>query len=77
MSAPVVHELPVAPVLKVVTRGAVRAVRVLCPFCSRRHWHGWPFDAPDVGLRVAHCHRPNGEPVRTYDVRVDTAGGAQ
>ncbi len=36
MTAPVAHELAVAEVVKVVTRGAVRAVRVRCPFCARR-----------------------------------------
>ncbi len=66
-----------ARVLSVRELRHTRVVSIACPFCRRTHQHGWPFDAPDVGPRVSHCHRPNGEPVRTYDVRVDTAGGAQ
>ncbi len=76
MSAPVVHELATAVVVKVVRRGAVRLVIVTCPYCRRKHVHGWPFEAPDVGLRLVHCHRPNGEPVRSYRVRVDVGGAA-
>ncbi len=69
--------LPSALVLTVTPTASTRLVTIRCPFCRRTHTHGWPSEAPDVGTRVAHCHRPNGEPVRTYDVRVDTAGGAQ
>jgi len=77
MSAHVVHELAVAVVVKVVSRGGVRAVRLRCPFCRRTHTHGWPFEAPDVGLRVAHCHRPHGEAARTYRVDAGATGGVQ
>jgi len=74
MTALVVHELSVAEVVKVVTRDGVRLVFVACPYCRRKHVHGWPFEAPDVGLRVSHCHRPAGEPVRSYRVQVDVTG---
>ena len=72
-------ELAAAVVVKVVTCDGVRLVIVACPYCRRKHVHGWPpeYADSDVGPRVAHCHRPNGEPARTYDVRVDTPGGAQ
>ncbi len=74
---PVRAELTAAPVLKVATRDGVRLVIVACPYCHREHVHGWPPEYAEPGVRLAHCHRPNGEPARTYDVRVDTAGGAQ
>jgi len=68
---------PTARVLSVRELRHTRLVRIRCPFCSRLHTHGWPFEALDVGTRVAHCHRPNGEPVCTYDVRIGTAGGVR
>ncbi len=73
MSAPI----PAARVLSIRKLRHTRLVRVRCPFCPRRHWHGWPFDTPDVGMRVSHCHRPAGEPVRFYRVQVDVTGGVR
>ena len=67
--------LPTALVLKVREVRATVLVDVRCPVCGRRHQHGWPLGTADVGLRVSHCHRPNGEPVRSYDVRLNAAGG--
>jgi hypothetical protein len=75
VTAPVVHELPVALVVKVLTRDGVRAIRVRCPHCSRLHLHGWPPGELEPGVRLAHCHRPRGEPARTY--RIDSAGGVR
>jgi len=74
---PVRAELTVAPVLKVVTRDGVRLVVVACPYCHRKHTHGWPPEYAEPGVRLAHCYRPNGEPVRTYDVRVIVSGGVR
>ncbi len=74
MTAPVVHELPVAEVLRVRVRDGARLVRVRCPFCGKRHTHGWPPRHADPGARIAHCHRPTGEPARSYRVHVELAG---
>lgn len=69
---------PVAVVIRVrELRGGTRVVSVACPFCGHRHHHGWPYGAPDVGPRVAHCHRPQGGPARSYDVHVAVTGGVR
>jgi len=67
---------PTARVLSVRELRHTRVVSIACPFCRRTHQHGWPLEAPDVGLRSVHCHRPNGEPVRSYRVQVDVGGAA-
>lgn len=67
--------IPAARVLSIRKLRHTRLVRVRCPFCSRLHTHGWPFEAPDIGLRVSHCHRPNGESARTYRVDAGATGG--
>ena len=67
--------LPVARVLSVRDVRHTRIVSVACPFCQHVHTHGWPAKSLDVGLRVAHCHRPKGEPARTY--RIDVACGVR
>jgi len=74
---PVRAELTVAPVVKVVTREGVGLVIVACPYCHREHVHGWPPEYADPGVSLAHCHRPNGEPARSYRVHVAVSGGAQ
>ena len=65
MNAPVVRELPVVPVTKVVRLGAVRTVRIVCPFCSTRHTHGWPFE-----------HRTSARGCRTASARPASRCGA-
>ena len=62
----------VARVLSVRELRHTRIVSVAYPFCQHVHTHGWPAKSLDVGLRVAHCHRPDGEPPRSY--RIDAAG---
>jgi hypothetical protein len=37
-----------------------RIVEIACPFCGRRHTHGWPHDSAEPGVRVAHCARGDG-----------------
>ena len=69
-------ELPVVTVVKVVRRGAVRAVKIRCCWCPAMHWHGWPLDHADVGVRIAHCVRRDNGPVRSYNVRVGSVRGA-
>jgi hypothetical protein len=61
---------PIATVVKIVTSGWTRDVYVSCPFCTRRHVHGYPFGDDAVGPRVAHCKRRVGDvgPPRVYDV---------
>jgi hypothetical protein len=49
----------IAPVIEVIPAGRTggRMVRVLCPWCTRAHLHGWPADEPAPGWRVPHCGR--------------------
>lgn len=58
--------LPVVLVRRAVRRGAVRTVAIRCPLCGSVHIHGWPLGRATVGTRVSHCHRPSGEPTRSY-----------
>jgi len=47
---------PVARVIEVATdRRGVRSVVIGCPWCGRRHVHGWPPGHDSVGHRVSHC----------------------
>ena len=48
---------PVAAVVSVTELAHTRLVVVACPYCRRRHTHGWPWTDPDVGARNAHCDR--------------------
>jgi len=77
IARPVRAKLPAAVVVKVVTREGVRLVIVACPYCHREHVHGWPPEYADPGVRLAHCHRPNGEPARSYRVHVAVSGGVR
>ncbi len=40
---------------------STRLLTVLCPFCGKKHGHGWPHDNvdPHPGFRAADC-RPGG-----------------
>jgi hypothetical protein len=39
-----------------------RCVTVICPYCARRHVHGWPEDdSAAPGLRQSHC-QDGGQP---------------
>ena len=61
--------LPVAVVLKVFTRDRVRMVKVHCPYCPKRHTHGWPPEHDEPGVRLDHCgKRPPGVGARLYRV---------
>lgn len=44
-----------ATVISITPTRLTRVVIVICPLCHRRHMHGWPYDQPDVGSRVADC----------------------
>jgi hypothetical protein len=37
-------------------------VEVICPWCGRKHYHGWPAPGEPVGTqrRVSHCTRAPG-----------------
>lgn len=39
-----------------VDRRGIRTVTVRCPYCKRRHIHGWPLSSADPGVRASHCH---------------------
>lgn len=45
---------PFAVIVSTATdRRGVRSVRVSCPYCNRRHVHGW--DPNATATRVSHC----------------------
>lgn len=47
-----VHVIPIEVHL---SRG-VRTVVITCPFCKKRHTHGWPLGSTEPpGSRVPHC----------------------
>lgn len=77
MNAPTVVELPTATVVRVVRRDGVRLVIVACTYCRRKHTHGWPPEHAEPGVRFAHCHRPTGEPARSYRVQANVAAGVR
>jgi hypothetical protein len=35
----------------------VRSVTVECPYCGRKHVHGWPVGEPQPGPRISHCRQ--------------------
>jgi hypothetical protein len=49
MSAPIVVAVSVTPTLH------TRLVVIECPYCERRHSHGWPYGTAHPGLRTSHC----------------------
>ncbi len=59
MAIPTVIALSIKP-----TKGT-RAVTVRCPFCRRKHFHGWPYGSQTIGSRVSHCWRG---PVGSYRI---------
>lgn len=40
-----------------VGRGGIRTVEIRCPFCRRRHTHGWPEGQSTIGGRLSHCRQ--------------------
>lgn len=56
---------PIARVLSVRELQDTRIVSVACPYCRRTHQHGWPWEAPDIGHRLAHCDHPGGYVIPT------------
>lgn len=43
--------------LSVTPTKHTRLLKVVCPFCGKKHGHGWPYDNvdPHPGLRSADC----------------------
>jgi hypothetical protein len=41
---------------RIVSVDTTRHVEVGCPYCAKKHLHGWPFEDKKPGRRVAHCH---------------------
>ena len=64
--------LPEAELLTVTHTASTRLVTILCPICGRRHTHGWPYAAPTIGARAAHCHRPHVPPGAWGSYYIDT-----
>jgi hypothetical protein len=56
-----VVETDIAEIIKVTTkrygRDVVRTVLVRCPFCGKRHTHGWPIGSCAPGYRISHCDK--------------------
>lgn len=53
--------IPTAQIVKIVHGKTTRHITVKCPYCNKRHFHGWPYGPGDPGHRSAHClgkHRP-------------------
>jgi hypothetical protein len=65
-------EVPVVVAVAVVPVKATRLVKLICPFCGKRHIHGWPYHHGDVGSRLSHC-LDGGKPY--YVVVPDELGG--
>ena len=71
MMPPAIDDLPVALVIRVFDHDGVRVVRVRCPFCRRRHVHGFPRVNAEPGVRLDHCgKRPPGVGARLYRVQL-------
>lgn len=51
-----------ATAIKVTPTKTTREVIVQCPYCGRKHTHGWPCASypDDPGPRVAHCRDNKG-----------------
>ncbi|MEJ7649404.1 MAG: hypothetical protein WKF57_10260 [Nakamurella sp.] len=57
---------PTVTALDVQHARTTRTVTVLCPFCTRRHHHGWPYDSALIGVRLSHCRNP--EQIGSYSI---------
>ncbi len=42
-----------------------RTVTIDCPYCGKKHHHGWPYGRDGIGSRVAHCREATG---RSYSI---------
>lgn len=52
---------PHAPAVKVTLHPDTRTVLVACPFCGKKHTHGWPYGSDRAGYRGSHCTGRGGE----------------
>lgn len=61
---------PQAPIISVIPGDSTRLVYIRCPFCGKKHQHGWPYgEANPPGLRISSCsHHVKGMLNRTYRV---------
>lgn len=55
MTASKPKPVPVLVPVRIAEVKETRLVYVLCPYCGKKHQHGWPYDAVDVGHRIPHC----------------------
>ena len=53
---PVQGSIPVVVPESVHPARDTRLVTIRCPWCDRKHTHGWPYGETEIGHRVAHCH---------------------
>lgn len=54
----------------------VRTLTVACPYCGRRHRHGWPPEDKTPGIRLSHCRPTRRHPelaARPYLIEEGTA----
>lgn len=47
--------LTVRPLSVFTDSRGIRSVTVHCPYCAKRHRHGWPPADPEPGHRLAAC----------------------
>lgn len=59
---PTVRALIVTPIER------TRLVVVRCPYCRRKHTHGWPLGQTAIGHRLAHCYDRWARPGRGYRI---------
>ena len=53
---PAAGSVPIVAAASVHPTKSTRLVLVdPCPWCSKRHTHGWPYGDAEIGHRVAHC----------------------
>lgn len=66
---------PEAPVIYWMrsSSGHTRLVYIRCPYCSKRHQHGWRRDETTPGTRVAHCRNLDVHPTASYRVTITPA----
>jgi len=50
---------PIARVVEIIQGNECHLIRVMCPFCNKKHLHGGGFLVNPIhfGTRMAHCGR--------------------
>ncbi|WP_068492487.1 hypothetical protein [Pseudoclavibacter helvolus] len=67
--------IPVVRPVRIARTRDTRLVYVVCPYCGKKHQHGWGYDIPRVGHRIPHCEP--GQNTVGYIVQTPDEGGEQ